>query len=315
LSNIYVVIVTFNGQQWIRRALSSLRNSTEQSQVIVVDNASTDSTVHVVQEEYPEVEVLSLPENKGFGVGNNIGVSRALSKNAEYIFLLNQDAYVAPDAIRKLANFLSDNVEFGLATPLHCSPDLKRVDIKTQRNYLNRFAVEYLSDACIGIKKDYYKIKGINAAAWMVRASAFMKVGGFDPLFFMYGEDDDLINRFSFHNCSFALIPDARIVHLRESPPSTSSSYWESVEKMSERERSSILVDLKAPLVSFSYMLSLLLSKGIVRPLADYVVNHDGKLLIAYLLATVRLLQELPTIKKHGKQCESKGPHFLGVEQ
>lgn len=314
MTHTYVVLVTFNGEKWIHEALTSLRNSEQSCRVIVVDNASTDSTADVVRKEFPEVELLSLSENKGFGVGNNIGISTAISKGAKYIFLLNQDAYVTPDAIFKLTDFLAGHPDFDLATPLHCSPDLSRVDIKTQRNYLNRFAAEYLSDACMGQAKDYYQIKGINAAAWMIRASVFKKVGGFDPLFFMYGEDDDLINRFEFHRCQFALVHQARIVHLRQSPPSPPSSYWESLTKMTERVRSNILIDLKMPKLSLSYMLAILLSKGIIRPLADYVIDRDGKYFIANLLATIKLIGELSNIRKHSKQCANIGFHFLDSE-
>lgn len=310
----FAVIVTFNGESWIRGALTSLQESTEPCEVIVVDNASSDATAQIIREEYPWVQLLTPGQNRGFGTGNNIGISRAIAQGADYIFLLNQDAHVTADALTKLSGFLDANRDFDLATPLHCSPDLSRVDPRTQRNYLNNFAAEYLSDACLGQIKSHYPIRGINAAAWMVRASAFRKVGGFDPLFFMYGEDDDLINRFDFHRCKFAIVPAARVVHLRQSPPSPPVSWRKAVVKRAERVRAGILVELKLPGHSVRHMLSIILSKGLVRPMADYIVNHDHQRLLAHLVASARLLRELPQIRNSSRQCVKEGTHFLELQ-
>ena len=315
MKHICVIIVTFNGERWIGGALDSLKNDRSGCCVTVVDNASTDSTAAIVRENYPEVRLICLSQNAGFGKGNNVGISDAIHSDAEYIFLLNQDAYVTETSIVQLIEFLDSHPEFDIATPLHCSPDLSTVDIKTQRNYLCQYAMEYISDACIGRVKDHYPIKGINAAAWMVRSSAFKKVGGFDPLFFMYGEDDDLIHRFNFHECRFALVPYARIVHLRQSPPSKSVSYWESILKMRDRVRASMLVDIKTPGTSVYLMISLILSQGFVRPIAVFIVDRDEKMLLAHLLAGIKLSAELPEIRRHNKQCESEGFHFLSKNE
>lgn len=311
---VYVVIVTFNGEKWVRGLLTSLQKSLHSCQVIVVDNSSTDSTVPIIRGEFPEVELIVLPDNRGFGIGNNIGISHAISRKAEHVFLLNQDAYVTPETILKLSAFLSENPGYGVATPLHCSPDVGHVDTKTLRVYLQKHATAYLSDACLGQAKKYYSIRGINAAAWYVRASVFMKVGGFDPLFFMYGEDDDLIGRFAFHQVEFALVPDAKIVHLRETSPSPVTSKRKSIEKLAARARSFLLIELKAPRTSVSYMISLLLAKGIIAPIAAYIIERNGSSLAASFIATARIIGELPKIRRHAKLSAKPGAHFLSVK-
>lgn len=315
MTSVYVVIVTFNGEKWVRGLLNSLQKSLHPCHVIVVDNSSTDSTVGIIRGEFPGVELIVLPGNKGFGIGNNVGISRAISRQADHVFLLNQDAYITPETILKLSTFLSENPRYGVATPLHCSPDLHYLDTKTLRVYLQKYAASYLSDACLGQVKKYYSIRGINAAAWYVRASIFMKTGGFDPLFFMYGEDDDLIARFAFHQAEFALVPDAKIVHLRETSASPTTSKWQSVEKFATRFRSFLLIELKVPSVSVTYMISLLLVKGIITPIAAYIIERDAKSLVASFIATARIIGELPKIRRHAALCAKPGAHFLSIKK
>jgi GT2 family glycosyltransferase len=250
----------------------------------------------------------------GFGVGNNVGIAYALNKQAKYIFLLNQDGYVTTDTISHLLSFLEQNQDIGLVSPLHCSPDLEHLDQKTLRAYMQTYAVEYLSDACVSHVKDYYIIRGVNAAAWFVRSSVFRQVGGFDPLFFMYGEDDDLIARFAFHNIRFALLPSAKFVHLRQSSSSTPRSRWQKISRLSERSRSELLIELKSPRVGLTYRMTLLVAKGLVAPLAQYLIDRNGSLLLACLLSTLRLSRSLRTIHRHGLQCRQSGPHFLNQD-
>jgi len=308
-----VVLVTYNGEKWVRDALCSLANSTVKSHVIVVDNASTDATPDIIGNEFSNVELIKLNQNKGFGIGNNIGIARALSLGAEFIFLLNQDAFVVPETIAQSIRFMEGNVDVGVMSPLHCSPTLESVDYKIISNYLRRYAPNYISDACVGAVKSYYDIKGINAAAWFVRASVFKMVGGFDPLFFMYGEDDDLINRFFYHHIKFVLVPNIKIVHVRESPVSKISSFWESVKKTSERVRSSILVELKKPNLSFSLMIMILISEGLLKPVAEYLIVRNGKLFMGSVFAAIRLASELLRIRKHSRLCVIQGAHFLDM--
>src|SRR5687767_5122024 len=87
------IVVTHNGMPWIVQCLSSLIGSSLKSHIIVVDNASTDNCCQVVR-NFPEVELIELEENVGFGTANNVGLRRALELETDYVLLLNQDAWV-----------------------------------------------------------------------------------------------------------------------------------------------------------------------------------------------------------------------------
>ena len=311
--SLFVVIVTFNGAPWIRGALASLRNSELPCTAVVVDNASSDDTVAIVRQDFPEAVLIASTDNTGFGCGNNVGISLALERGAEYIFLLNQDAFVTPTALGQLVEFLQQQPSYALVSPLHCSPDLTALDPQTQRGYLQRYAPGYLSDACLGRAKPFYDIRGINAAAWMVRSEAFRRVGGFDPIFFMYGEDDDLIARFEHLGELSALLPSSRIVHLRARSPRAKSSVWRQLWALSERERSALLLDLKSPTGNWAGKLLRLISAGIIHPIGQFLTDHSGKQILAHLLATARVLGELRRVRHSAKICASAGAHFLNV--
>ena len=311
---ICAVIVTYNGAAWIAGALQSLRDSDHACRAIVIDNASTDDTVAIVRRDFPEAQLIESGTNLGFGRGNNLGIAAALRAGADAVFLLNQDAWVTRDAIGRMVAFFAAEPGFAIVSPLHCSPDLGRVDPNTQGAYLQRHAPGYLSDACLGQVQPHYAIRGVNAAAWLLRADVFRRVGGFDPLFFMYGEDDDLIERFAHHNLRTALLPAARIVHLRAKAPSPSRGWMQQLVGRSERKRSALLLDLKRPDGRLPGQLLRLASAGFVQPLAELLANHDLQTFLASLLASLRLLGDIVPARRHARLCARPGAHFLDLD-
>jgi len=119
--NIYVVIVTYNGMKWIDKCLKDVLQSDIKVNIILVDNCSTDETVHFVRNNYPNIDLVQTDENLGFGRANNIGIKKAIQNDADYVFLLNQDGYVEKDTISKLVLFQIDHPEYGVLSPLQKS--------------------------------------------------------------------------------------------------------------------------------------------------------------------------------------------------
>ena len=95
---IFIIIATFNGMKWLPKCLKS----TMPYSVIVIDNGSTDGTTDYILSNYPNVNILRQKKNIGFGQANNIGISYALKEGADYVFLLNQDAYLQKGSFDKL---------------------------------------------------------------------------------------------------------------------------------------------------------------------------------------------------------------------
>ncbi len=315
MTKVTVVVVTYNGEPWIRRNLRSLSESTVPTHVVIVDNASTDNTVEIVQREFPQCEIVARKSNAGFGIGNNVGIARAMTLASQYTLLLNQDAYVTPTTIAELVDFLDTHASFGVASPVHCSPDLDHIDRKTYRGYLQSYAADFLCDAALNKMAPYYRIRGINAAAWLVRTSIFGKTGGFDPIFFMYGEDDDLMSRFVHHDVPFAIVTGSRVVHLRAPPaPSTTHSVWVELTIAARRARSTLIALIKRANYSAFHMALQLTVHGMLKPFSEFLVERNAIEFFSTVLAALRVMSEIPRIRRHARRCATAGAHFLTSE-
>lgn len=213
---IYVVIVTWNGMRWIDRCLCAIRESTYPVYTIVIDNGSTDNTAKHIKALYPEVELYVMDHNLGFGQANNFGMNIARQRNCDYVYLLNQDAYVYSDMFMKLieAHVNSKDNSIGILSPLHLH-DGTRFDSHF-KIYAKDIYPELIEDLILGTPKQYYLTDGVPAAGWLIPRNTLETIGGFDPIFYHYDEDGHYIQRMKFHKKKTAIVPTARMIHDRE---------------------------------------------------------------------------------------------------
>lgn len=214
--SVFVIIVTYKGKQWYDRCLGSLRQSTIALNVVVIDNASNDGSIEYIRDHYPEVHLIQSNENVGFGRANNIGMRYALQHECDYVFLLNQDAWVEPDTISQLVEIHKNNPQYGVFSPVHLNAAKNGFEKILVESYLvNSTIIDpyWVNDLYFDCLKEVYPIKFINAAAWLLPCSTLRIVGGFDPLFYHYGEDDNYIQRVLFHGLKVGFCPRVRIVH------------------------------------------------------------------------------------------------------
>ncbi len=209
----YIIIVTFNGMKWLPKCLESTRPYP----VIVVDNNSTDGTTDFIKSNHSDIIILKQKENLGFGQANNIGISYALKEGAEHIFLLNQDAYLKDNCLDILIDFQKANKEYGILSPIHLNGTGTGLDANFS-NYLNYagnkdFFSDYVLNKSI---KPIYTVPFVNAAGWLISRECLENVGGFDPVFFHYGEDDNYCQRVDHHGFKIGVVPEAKLLHDRE---------------------------------------------------------------------------------------------------
>ncbi|MCU4165567.1 glycosyltransferase family 2 protein [Carboxylicivirga caseinilyticus] len=220
---LYTIIVTYNGMQWIERCISSLLKSVLPTHILVIDNLSTDGTPDYIEQHFPQVDLIRSEQNLGFGKGNNIGMQKALEAAADYVFLLNQDAWIKADTLKVLVNAHKSNSEYGVLSPVH----LNRMEDGLETKFAEYAGPEntngLLSDLTINKLKQVYTTKFVNAAAWLISLECLAKVGGFNPLFPHYGEDEDYINRLHYWGFKVGIVPEARIIH-------DSIFSWEKIE-------------------------------------------------------------------------------------
>ncbi len=217
----YIIIVTYNGLKWIDRCLKSCGDYP----VVVVDNNSSDNTVEYIKEKYPNVNLIEQEKNLGFGKANNIGISYALNRGVDFVFLLNQDAYLVDDCLNRLINIQQKNNEFGILSPIHLNGEGTHLDhnfsyyIFKSRNF---YSDHVLNKSLNGI----YEVPFVNAAGWMISRNCLETVGGFDPMFFHYGEDDNYCQRLYFHGFKLGVVSEVFLRHdrIQKSKPRNTKS-------------------------------------------------------------------------------------------
>jgi GT2 family glycosyltransferase len=191
MSRVLSIIITYNASKWLDTCIGSLTNSDFPTDIVVVDNASSDDTVAMIRENYLDVIKWFFPlnENLGFGKAHNLAFSKVELSDYDYVFLLNQDAGVEPDAIRKLTEIMNDRPDIGICSPVHMYSD----------EIMDRAFSSYLAGRRVGKfrvkEQDCVEVTFVNAAIWLLRTEALDKVGYFNPIFDHYGEDSNYAQR------------------------------------------------------------------------------------------------------------------------
>ena len=213
MESVAVIIPNYNGQKYLTDCLKSLRKQTYRGfKVIMVDNGSTDGSISLVQRDFPEVEVIALPDNTGFANAVNVGIK---ATQAEYVFLLNNDTICEEGAIAALVSVLDKK-------PAVFSAQAKMLQIKEP--HLIDDAGDYycaLGWAFAPSKdKDNSKYsKRINvtsacAGAAMYRRQVFEEIGYFDEEHFCYLEDVDVGYRARLYGYNNVMEPGAIVYHV-----------------------------------------------------------------------------------------------------
>lgn len=215
--SVFVIIVTYNAMKWAERCFSSLRKSSVPVKAIVVDNGSTDGTQDYIKNNFPEVDFIQSSENLGFGKANNLGIEKAYKEGADFFYLMNQDAWIFEDSFEKMLevyNQYPNKDEIGIISPMHLDGSEKRLDIFLDKYIAINFEkTRLISDLYLQSLKSFYEINFINAAHWLLPRQTIKTVGGFNPFFFHYGEDNEYVNRVHFHNKKVILATKSRVVH------------------------------------------------------------------------------------------------------
>lgn len=210
---IFVIVVTYKGQRWYDKCFGSLRESTMPVQTVAVDNSPGEEDAEYIKAHFPEVHIIKTNENLGFGRANNLGMRYALDRGCDYVFLLNQDAWLdALDTINKLVAIAEKHPEYGILSPMHVNAERTEVValIGIGKSYRNE---KLISDLYLNKVSDVYDTNYVNAAAWLLPRKTLEIVGGFDPIFKHYEEDDNYINRVLYHNLKIGVCPNSCITH------------------------------------------------------------------------------------------------------
>lgn len=236
-----IIIVNYNSDKWIARCLSSVERAGLIDHTIIVDNASTDNSLLFIEQNFPQADLIKLSSNAGFGQANNIGIKKAYEQGSDYFFLMNQDVYIEPDTIDCLVKTAQLYPDFGIVSPMHLNGNGSELDFGFSNYIIPSHCKKLYSDIYLQKIAPLYELPFVNAAAWLVTRKCIEKVGGFNPSFYHYGEDNNYCQRVLYHRLKIGIAPEALIYHDRENR--TENQYFDNSLLFYERKLITISSD------------------------------------------------------------------------
>jgi N-acetylglucosaminyl-diphospho-decaprenol L-rhamnosyltransferase len=219
-ASVSVVVVTYNALPWLERCLESAARY----ETIVVDHGSTDGSVELVRERFPDVRLVT-QANLGLAAGWSRGIESA---SGRFVLLLNADAWIVGDAVGALVGYAEEHAQAAIVAPRLVNPDgsLQRSvrgfptlwRLATEYYFLRKLAPRsralnafYAGDFDHGETRDVDWVMG---AALLVRREAIDAVGPPDSAFFLFSEEKDWCYRFHQAGWTVVFHPGAEVVHV-----------------------------------------------------------------------------------------------------
>ena len=224
---ISIIIVSYNGREYLRRCLRSLLEHTRglEYEVVVVDNASRDGSADMVAAEFPSVRLLRRPSNAGLSTALNQGIRLS---GGEMTVLLNPDVELRDNPFPAMAQYLRDHPEVGILGPRILDDDgslqlscrrfpafsvafFNRYSLLTRLFPRNPFSVRYLMTDFD--HSGTAEIDWLSLACWMAPRRLFDEVGFLDEGYFLYNEDVDFCQRVHRAGRKVVYLPEVSVVH------------------------------------------------------------------------------------------------------
>jgi GT2 family glycosyltransferase len=220
--DISIIIINWNGHEVIKECLSSLmRHERINQEIWVVDNASTDDSLQIINTLFPDIKLITNSENIGFGKANNQAAKKA---QGEYLLLLNPDTIVKERTIERLVDYLVRHSSVAAVGPRMLNADSSVQVSAFPKPTLGRelwrlFHLDRLMsfsqypETCFTGKKSK-SVDVLLGACILIRADIFKQVGCFDEDYFVYTEEVDLCERIRSAGWQIDWMPDAEVIHL-----------------------------------------------------------------------------------------------------
>jgi len=222
-----VIIVNWNAAAYLPAALDALFAAQDglDIETLLVDNASTDDSVALVQAKYPQVQIIANKANRGFAAGNNQGIRRARGR---YILLLNPDTEMPPDALTKFVAFMDAHPQVGVAGPRlqgasgkiqggAAGHDPSFFTIFNFATFLYRLFPRHFRGLWLARSqydgREPIPVDWVSGASMVLRREAIEAAGLMNERYFMYSEDVELCRRVRAAGWRVVCLPDIRVTH------------------------------------------------------------------------------------------------------
>lgn len=222
-----IIYINYNTRGLLKQSLKHLFliNPALDFEVIVVDNHSTDGSVEMVKEKFPQVRLIESMENYGYARGANLGIAEA---GGNYAAIFNPDIFICQGSLEAMVNHLDNNPDTGLVGPKlvnadgslqhscyglpnFCTPLLRRSflgETMLGKKELDRYLMRNFSHS------ESREVDWLLGGALLARVSALKKVGLLDERYFLYFEDTDLARKLKVNGYKIIYLPSAKMVHL-----------------------------------------------------------------------------------------------------
>ena len=216
LRSVNLFVLNWNGRDLTLDCLSSLEKITYPNvKVYIIDNGSSDNSVTAIRNQFPDYEIIELPENYGFARGNNAGFELVKQK-ADYTIFLNNDTIVDPNFVEPLINAMESNSTVKQSTPkIFYADNLDYIwfgggKVSLWAGWIRHLGIRQKDSMQFSFDRNVDYATGCCVC---MRTVDFESIGMFDESFLMYGEDVDLSLRFRKQGGQILFVPESKIWH------------------------------------------------------------------------------------------------------
>ena len=216
LRSVNLFVLNWNGRDLTLDCLSSLEKITYPNvKVYVIDNGSSDNSVTAIRNQFPDYEIIELPENYGFARGNNAGFELVKQK-ADYTIFLNNDTIVDPNFVEPLINAMESNSTVKQSTPkIFYADNLDYIwfgggKVSLWAGWIRHLGIRQKDSMQFSFNRNVDYATGCCVC---MRTVDFELIGMFDESFLMYGEDVDLSLRFRKQGGQILFVAESKIWH------------------------------------------------------------------------------------------------------
>jgi GT2 family glycosyltransferase len=211
MKSVWIILLNWNGWQDTVKCVASVEKLRHPNfRVVVVDNASTDDSVAQIRRAFPSLLIIESQTNLGFAGGCNLGMKHALGEGADYVWLLNNDTTVDPEALSALVARAESSPSVGAVGSVLFfmdRPDRVQIWGGGQVSFFSGRPVVFT------IRVGEPKLQFLCAASMLIPRAALLSVGLLDEGFFMYWEDTDYCFRLRKAGFALAVAPESRVLH------------------------------------------------------------------------------------------------------
>ena len=215
-----IVILNWNGADMLRRFLPSVIKHSPEAEVIVADNGSTDESLKLLAEQFPNIRTITFDRNYGFAEGYNKAIAQV---DGDLCLLLNSDVRVEAGWLKPMLDYMEHHPEVAACQPKirqECTPDMLEY-AGACGGYIGRLGFPFCRGRILGtLERDEGQYDSIASVAWatgaalLIRRDVFIEAGGLDARFFAHQEEIDLCWRLRSRGYGIVCVPQSVVYHV-----------------------------------------------------------------------------------------------------